>query len=135
MVKHEWGGGEQMPDMARMQQKVEALEEKVNELKSMLSEASRTSHDDDLRLHERIDEVEGRVRVVEQEVREVVLKIPSSMKDLERNILKKMDSDQVDQLKGVLKSYRSIVAKLGWAIIGIISSVITALILSYLSLK
>jgi chromosome segregation ATPase len=124
-----------MPDMARMQQKVEDLEEKVNELKSMLSQASKTSHDDDLRLHERIDEVEGRVRAVEQEVREVVLKIPSNMKELEQNILKKMDSDQVDQLKGVLKSYRSIVAKLGWAIIGIISSVITALILSYLSLK
>ncbi|VXB51087.1 hypothetical protein EXIGUO8H_20324 [Exiguobacterium sp. 8H] len=124
-----------MPDMARMQQKVEDLEEKVNELKSMLSQASKTSHDDDLRLHERIDEVEGRVRAVEQEVREVVLKIPSNMKDLERNILKKMDSDQVDQLKSVLKSYRSIVAKLGWAIIGIVSSVITALILSYLSLN
>lgn len=124
-----------MPDMARMQQKVEDLEEKVNELKSMLSQASQTNHDDDLRLHQRIDEVEGRVRAVEQEVREVVLKIPSNMKELEQNILKKMDSDQVDQLKTVLSSYRSIVAKLGWAIIGIISSVITALILSYLSLR
>jgi DNA repair exonuclease SbcCD ATPase subunit len=118
-----------------MQAKVDHLDQQVKELKQLLEKASKTSSEENEKLHMRINEVEKHVHDIELEVKEVVLKIPSNMRDMEQRILSKMDSDQVDQLKTVLQSYRSIVAKLGWAIIGIISSVITALILSYLSLR